>query len=149
MEIQALKLFLTEDEANELVAQVLPDSDPIEELRLRLTPDGVIVQGVYPAMMFKTSFETLWHLSPAGPELVARLVHVKMAGFPAGMLKGVLLRMVRDAVQAQPWVRVQDEVVRVHVEEAARAQGIPLRVRFTAVRCSVASLVLEAGAATG
>jgi hypothetical protein len=72
-------------------------------------------------------------------------VSVKMAGISAGLLKGVLMRMIRDAVQAQPWVRVQEEVVRVHVVEAARAQGLPLRVQFSAVRCSIASLVLEVG----
>jgi len=145
MEIQSLKVFVTEDEANDLLARVLPDAEPLEELRVRLTPEGVVVQGSYPAMMFKTSFETLWEVTAAGPELVARLVNVKIAGLPATLFKGALLRMIRDAVANQPGVRVQEEAVRVHVEELARHQGLPLRVRFSAVRCSIASLVLEAG----
>jgi hypothetical protein len=145
MEIQTLKLFITEDEVNELARQVLPDPDPLEDLYVKLTPEGVIVQGVYPAMMLKTSFETLWELSVQGPEVVARLSSVRIAGLPAGLFKGALLRMIRDAVAAQPGVRVQEECVRVQVEELARSNGLPLRVNFSQVRCSIASLVLEVG----
>jgi hypothetical protein len=145
MEIQCLKLFITEEEANEWVRKVLPDPDPIEDLYVKLMPEGLLVQGSYPAMMFKTTFETQWQLTVIGPEVVARLVAVKIAGLPAGLFKGALLRMIRDAMVAQPGVRVQDECVRIHAEEVARAQEVPLRVRFTAVRCSIASLVVEAG----
>jgi hypothetical protein len=145
MEIQSLKLFVTEEEANEWVRRVVPDPDPIENLYLKLTPDGVLFQGSYSAMMFKTSFETQWQLSVSGPEIIARLIAVKIAGLPAGMFKGVLLRMIRDAVATQPGVRIQDECVRVHAEEVTRTLQVPLRVSFTCVRCSIASLVLEAG----
>jgi hypothetical protein len=146
MEIQRLKLFITEDEANEWVQKIIPDPDPIENLYVKLTPEGVLVQGTYPAMMFKTSFETFWELNVIGPEIVARLASVKIAGLPAGLFKGALLRMIRDAVVAQPGIRVQEECVRVNAEEMARNQEVPLRVRFTTIRCSIASLVLEAGA---
>lgn len=145
MEIQTLKLFITEDEANALVAELLPDLDPIEGLKLRLTPEGVLIQGIYPAMMFKTPFETLWQITPLGPEILARLVHVKIAGLPAGLFKGALLRMIRDQVAGEAGVRVEEEAIIVHLEEAARARKVPLRMNVTAVRLSIASAVVEAG----
>src|SRR5919201_6542579 len=143
MDILGLKLFVTEAEVNDLAKKHFPDG-AVENLRIRVTPEGVVVSGEYPALGLRVAFETLWELSASGPELQARLATVKVAGFSAGILKGALLKMARDAVGHEPGLRVQDESVAVNVEEAARARGVPVRVRFTAVRCSIASLVLEA-----
>jgi hypothetical protein len=145
MEIQALKLFVTEEEINDLLTKFLPPDLPVQDLVVRLTPDGVVVQGVYPTLLVKMAFETLWEVTAAGPEVEARLANVKVAGLPAGKLRGLLVKMIRDAAAPEPGVRVQDESLRVDLEEALRAKGLPLQVNFTAVRCSLKSLVLEAG----
>ncbi len=55
------------------------------------------------------------------------------------------MKMVRDAVDDEPGVYVQDETIHVQVVEAARAQGVDLRIHFTAVRMSFGSAVIEAG----
>jgi hypothetical protein len=147
MEIQALKLFVTEDEINDLLAKYLPPDLPVQDLRVRLTPEGVVVQGIYPTLLVKMAFETLWEITAAGPEVEARLANVRVAGLPAGKLRGLLVKLIRDAAAREPGVRVRDESLSVDVEEALRAKGLPLRVNFTAVRCSLNSLVLEAGPA--
>src|ERR671932_113917 len=102
MEILGLKLFVTEAEVNDLAKKHLPDDGAVEDLRIRLTPEGVLVSGEYPALRFKVPFETLWELSVAGPEVRARLAAIKVAGIPAGILKGALLKMARDAVGQEP-----------------------------------------------
>jgi hypothetical protein len=145
MEIQALKLFVTEDEINDLLAKFLPPDLPIQELSVRLTPEGVVVQGVYPTLLVKMAFETLWEITAAGTEVEARLANVKVAGLPAGKLRGLLVKMIRDVTASEPGLRVQDESLCVDIEEALRAKGVPLQVHFTGVRCSLKSLVLEAG----
>jgi hypothetical protein len=145
MEIQALKLFVTEDEINDLLEKFLPPDLPIQELSVRLTPEGVVVQGVYPSLLVKMAFETLWEITAAGTELNARLANVKVAGLPAGKLRGLLIKMIRDAIASEPGLSVQDNALRVDVEEALRAKSLPLQVSFTGVRCSLNSLVLEAG----
>jgi hypothetical protein len=147
MEIQALKLFVTEDEINDMLAKFLPPDLPVQDLRVSLTPGGVVVQGVYPTLLVKMAFETLWEITAAGPEVEARLANVKVAGLPAGKLRGLLVKMIRDAASHEPGLRVEDESLRVDVEEALRAKGLPLQVHFTGVRCSLNSLVLEAGPA--
>src|SRR5690242_19045852 len=147
MEIQALKLFVTEDEINDMLAKFLPPDLPVRDLCVRLTPEGVVVQGVYPTLLVKMAFETLWEVTAAGPEVKARLTNVKVAGLPAGKLRGLLVKLIRDAASPQPGLRVQGESLRVNVEEAVRAKDLPLRVNFTAVRCGPNSLVLEAGPA--
>jgi hypothetical protein len=145
MEIQTLKLFLTEEEVNGLARRFAPDTGSIENLRIRLTPEGVVVQGEYPTMVMRVRFETLWEPQGAGPEVVARLATVRVSGLPAKLLRGALLKMIRDAVGEQIGVRVGDDGVRVHLEEIARAHGLPLRINVTAVRCSIATMVIEAG----
>jgi hypothetical protein len=145
MEIQTLKLFVTEAEVNQLATKAVPDTEGIENLRVRLTPEGVVVQGEYPTFLMKVSFETLWELTVAGPEVRARLASVKVAGLPAGLLRGALMKMLGDAVGEEPGVRVLDDAVHVNVETLTAQRGLPLQVNLTAVRCSFATLVLEAG----
>src|SRR5215468_473529 len=99
MEIQSLKLFLTQAEVNEQARRVLRDTEGVEELEVKLTPEGVVVQGQYAMSVFKVPFETTWQVSAAGPEVVARLASVRVAGLPAGILRGVLMKMARDSVE--------------------------------------------------
>jgi hypothetical protein len=148
MEIQSFKLFVTDADVANLTAKLLNNHDSIEDLRVRLTPDGVLLQGEYPTSFFKVPFETVWHLSASGPCVQVRLESVKVAGLPAGILRGALMKMVRDAVAGQAGVTVQNETVVIHVPEAARAQGVELGVQFTAVRMSVGCVVIEAGEKT-
>jgi hypothetical protein len=145
MEIQSLKLFVTDADAAAYAAKALRDHDTIEGLAVRLTPEGVLVQGEYPTSFFKVPFETLWEVTASGPQVQVRLASVKVAGFPAGMLRGALMKMVRDAVADEVGVRVEDEAVHVHVGQALAGQGVDLQVCFTAVRMSIGSAVLEAG----
>jgi hypothetical protein len=145
MEILALKLFLTEGEINGLIQKFLPEPGAVENLRVRLTPEGVVVQGDYPTLLVKMAFETLWEVGVAAGEVEARLTSVKVAGLPAGMLRGVLLKVLRDVTAGEAGLEVQDETVRVNVEEMLWAKGLPVRVRLTAVRCSIGTLVIEAG----
>jgi hypothetical protein len=145
MEIHSLKLFVTEADVSVVAERLLRERDSIEGLKVRLTPEGVLLQGEYPTSFFKVPFETVWQLSARGPEVQVRLASVKVAGLPAGMLRGALMKMVRDAVETEAGVRVQEETIVIHVPEAVRGQGGELLVHFTGVRMSIGSVVLEAG----
>jgi len=144
MEIQNLKLLITEADANELARTVLVDTHSVENLHIRLTPSGVVVEGDYPTFLMKMRFETLWEVTVSGPEVQARLASVKVASVPAGILKGVLMKILQDAVGEEKGVRIKGDSLHVNVEEVARAQGFPLLIRLTAVRCSIGAAVVEA-----
>src|SRR5262249_19028523 len=109
MEIQSLKVILTEAEVNQQARRVLRDTEGVEELEVKLTGGGVVVQGQYALARFRVPFETTWTVSAAGPEVIARLASVQVAGLPAGILRGVLMKMARDSVEGEPGVRVQDD----------------------------------------
>jgi hypothetical protein len=145
MEIHSLKLFVTDADVATFAARALRDHETIEGLQVRLTPDGVLVEGEYRTSLFNVSFETMWHISASGPHVHVRLGTVKVAGLPAGLLRGALMNMIRDAVASEAGIKVADDSIIIHVPDAARGQGVNFRVHFTAVRMSIGVAVLEAG----
>jgi len=146
MEIQSLKVLVTDADLAALLKEAMSNHDSIEGLEARLTPEGALLRGEYPTGFgLKVPFETVWQLVPAGPVLQVQLASVKVAGVPAGLLRGALIRMVRDAVEGQPGLSVQDEAVVIDVAAAARRYGVAVRVAFTAVRMSFGAMVVEAG----
>ncbi len=144
MEIQALKLFVNDADLAELLARHAPKDEGIEELQARITPDGITVSGKYPTPFFAVSFETLWQVTATGPEVRIRLANVKVLGLPAGMLTGALLKMMRDNVEGRPGCRVENDTIVINAVEVARAEGVSLEVKFTAVRLSIGAAVIEA-----
>jgi hypothetical protein len=145
MEIQSLKLFVTDADLTALLARHAPKNDAIEDVRVSITPEGVLLSGKYPTPFLAVTFETAWELIPAGPEVRVRLANVRVLGLPGGVLAGALMKMIRDSLDGQPGVRVEDDSVVVHAGEAARAQGVALDVKFTQVRLSIGAAVIEAG----
>jgi hypothetical protein len=148
MEIQALRVQLREDELNEHLPRVLPPDAAVQNLRVRLTPEGVVVQGDYPTFMVKMAFETLWELTVANGAVQARLASVKVAGLPATLLRGVLLKVIRDVTAQHPGLSVQDESVFVEVGPLLQAKKISVTIHLTGVRCSAGQVVIEAGDTT-
>jgi hypothetical protein len=147
MEIHTLKLSVTEQELNELVAEAPSGKNSVENLRVRLTPEGIAVFGDYPAMFVKMAFETLWEVKGIGSIVEARLASVKVSGLPAGMLRGVLIKTLRDLLAKEPGVRVTDESIHVDLSQHTALQRLRLRVHLTGVYCTSGILVIEAGSA--
>jgi hypothetical protein len=146
MDIQKLQLLVTEDEANRLLSAHLPAGTEVEELTLRLTPEGVVLSGKYPTLLLRVSFQTVWSLAVlAGGDVEARLASLRVAGLPAGKLAGVLFAAVRDAVADRPGVRIDGEVIRVSPNELLRGEGLPLRVTLTRIICGEGRLTIAAG----
>jgi hypothetical protein len=145
MEIQALRILLRDEEINEYLPQVLPPDAPVEKLRIRLTPAGVVVQGEYPALFMKVAFETLWETSVAAGQVQAKLANVKVAGLPAGLLRGVLLKVIRDVTAQAPGITVKDESVCVDVGQMLQSKKVPVSVYLTAIRLGEGHATIEAG----
>jgi hypothetical protein len=145
MEIQALKLFVPEDALNRLVAEHLPKDVPVQKLAVRLTPEGVRVQGEYPTVFMNVAFESLWTLAVAAGQVEARLAEVKVSGFPATMLRGVIFKVLNENLPREPGISVEGETLRVDVERVLAGKGVPLKVNLRGVLCSFGSLVVTAG----
>ena len=148
MDIQALKLFISEQELQDLSLQNMPPDTPVKNLTVRVTPDGVRVAGEFPTMMMNMSFESVWKPDVAEGKIAVHLTHLTAAGFPATMLRPLVLGALKDAIK-EPFVQVIDEAVVVDVQEAVREQKLPVNVAFTlqSVRCIAGGIVAEAGSA--
>jgi hypothetical protein len=145
MEIQALRVMVREDEINEYLPQAVPPDAGVENLRVRLAPEGVVIQGSYPTVFMKIAFETLWTVSVADGRLHARLTNVKVAGLPAGLLRGVLLKVIRDATAKQPGFSVAEDALVLDVGQLLQERKVPVHVNLTAVHCGPGHVVIEAG----
>ncbi len=147
MEIHTLKLSVTEDELNALVRELPSGKSSVENLRVRLTPEGIVVLGDYPAVFMKMAFETLWVVKGIGSIVEARLASIKVSGLPAGMLRSVLLKTIRDVADGEPGVCVEGESILVDLSKHTSVRRLGLRINLTGVRCSPEGLVVEAGPA--
>src|SRR5579884_4438534 len=118
MEIRALELTVTDEDLTHELAEHLPRHAEVKDLRIRVTPEGVRVAGVYPTLMLAVSFETLWTVAVVDGVVEARLASIQVAGWQTpGPLRAVIWGMVRDAIPAQPGIEVGDDAVRVAVAE--------------------------------
>jgi len=146
MEIHALKITLTESDLNDLARRHLPESQPVEELSVRLTPEGVLVQGVYP-LFVNVRFEVLWELAIRGQKLHARLARFNALGLPGGVFKSTILKLIADAARKHHWVQIDEHAVLVDVDQFLAANGLPARTNFCAITCQSGLLLLEARSA--
>lgn len=147
MEIHTLKVSITEQELNELAAAAPSSNSSVENLVVRLTPEGILVTGTYPVMFMKVGFETLWEVTGAGSIVEARLASIKVSGLPAGKLRGVLVKTLRDLLAREPGVQVTEEAIRVDLSQLTALQKLQFRVHLTGVHCAPGQLVIEAGPA--
>jgi hypothetical protein len=145
MELQSLKLLITDDDLMHLVALHLPKEAPVEDLRVCVTAEGVRVSGSYPLMVLKVTFETVWSLLVVDGEAEARLTALRVAGLPAGKFKGLVLKLLRDELDHKAGITIVEEGVRLDVQAIARREGVPLRVNLKALHCEPGRITVLAG----
>jgi hypothetical protein len=144
MELRALELTVTDEDLTQELAQHLPRDADVKNLRVRVTPEGVRVGGVYPTLMLPVTFETLWTLTVNEGVIEVRLATVQVAGWQTpGPLRGVIWGMVRDALPPQAGVSIGDDAIRVRIDEILASRGIPLQVTLRSVECTDGLLVVR------
>jgi hypothetical protein len=144
MEIHALRVSVTEQDLNDLARRHLADQ-PVEELRVSITPEGVTVQGEYP-LFVPVRFETLWQPTIQDRHVYLRLVKFRALGMPVNVLKGFVMNAFSTLARKEPWVHVQEDSVRLDVEAMLAQEGLTARVNLARIYCESGVFVLEAGA---
>jgi hypothetical protein len=145
MDIHSLRLSITEEEINALATEYSPTDSSIENLRVRLIPEGIVILGEYPTMLMRMAFETLWEVRGTVSVVEAKLATIKVSGLPARMLRGVLLKTIRDMTADKPGIRVEEDSIRVDLSQYAAAHKVQLQVNLTGVKCLAGHLVIETG----
>jgi hypothetical protein len=145
MEILALRLHITEEDVNALVARHLPDDQPLQDVRARLTPEGVRISGRYPTSFFAVRFEALWQLAVHEGRLMARLAGLDVGGMPVGMVRGILMDMIADAAAREDGIDVQGEVILINPDQLLTRGGLVGRTNLSAVQYGEGFVLIEAG----
>jgi hypothetical protein len=141
MEIQALKLSLSEHDLNELLRRYLPPDQPIEELAVRVSPNGLTVSGVYP-LFINVHFETRWALSLDQGQVAARLDNFKAMGVPGNIFKSAIVKMIEDAAGAEEWIQIKGDTIRVDVDRCIGKYAFAAKTHFKALECRPGEILI-------
>jgi hypothetical protein len=145
MEIFALKLAVSEEGVNTLLAEYLPENATVENLRVHIAPEGVHLLGDYPTVFGKVPFETHWEILIVAGQVHARLVALKVSGVPGNMFRKMVLDLIQEVLDSEPGVVLDQETLCINVDTVARSKKVWLQCNLRDVRCEAGRLVLEAG----
>jgi len=145
MKIHSLRLQLTEADLAPLLAEIAQRAEEIEQLTLKLRPEGLVLSGQYPTPFgLKVSFETLWHLEPQGPLILARVASIHLSGLNASLFRGVLLSMIAEMITDEPGLSLKDDVLHIDTIELAKLEGIDLQINWCEIQPGEGSWLLIA-----
>ena len=63
MDIRQLELVVSDEDLTRELAEHLPRDTEVKDLRVRVTPEGIRLTGVYPTLMLAVAFDTLWSVT--------------------------------------------------------------------------------------
>src|SRR5262245_37823554 len=144
MEIQLLRMHISQQELSALAAEAAARHGKVRDLAVRLTPEGAAIEGVYHVLV-GIPFETLWHLSIDAGQVVARLDSIKVARMGASMFKGLLLNAIGDAIGKVQGVTLEQETLRLDLDRLLTSKGFPTQTNLTQLQCGPGYLLIEAG----
>jgi len=141
MEIHALKIQFTEQDLAALALHALRDNDQLSDIQVRITPDAVVIAGVYRLMM-RVSFETHWNVNVQAGKVAVTLRELRAGGFGAGILKGVLMSIIQAEAEREDGVDIKGETIIVDPDRLLAGRGMVVRTNLTCVQCETGTLVL-------
>jgi len=147
MEIQLLKLLITEQDINTLVARALAHEPQVRDVKVSLGPEGVHVSGVYPTAFMSVRFQTLWEVSVEAGKVAARLADLKVVGLPVTMLRPTIMAALADVVAKEDAIQVKGEHLLFDPNRLFTKNGLTGSTNLTVIRSEPGQLVIEAGLA--
>ena len=142
MEVQSLKLAITDEDLNGLLKKYLPPNVPVEELSIRITPEGMAVTGIYP-LFINVHFESVWELGVDQGRVTARFDKFKAMGVPANIFKSAIVKMIEDVAAREEWIRIEGDTLLVDVDACLAKFAVPTRTNIKNITCGEGLLVVE------
>ncbi len=144
MEIQALRMLVTEQDLNDLIRRYQPSDTPVEDVRVRLSPEGIHITGQYP-FFISVKFETIWEVGVENGLAAARLAKFKAMGVPGNIFKSAIMKVIEDAARRESWVRINGDQVLADLEVACAKYAVAAKLRLKAITVRAGELLVEAG----
>ena len=144
MEIERLRVIITEKDLNDLARKHLPKETAVEDLQISVVPEGVWFKGAY-QMFMPVSFEMLWLPGVEAGRAIASLERFSTMGMPANMLRSLIMSVIADAVEKESWLSVENDVVQADIDALLHKRGFDAKTRLTSIHCEEGRVVVEAG----
>jgi hypothetical protein len=144
MELHALKLSLTEQDLNDLLRKYMPKDIEIDDLRVKLSEQGIHVTGIYP-FFIPVRFETIWEVGVEAGHATARLASIKAMGVPGNIFKSAVVKIVEDIAKHENWIRIVGDRFLADVELGCSKYAVLAHLHLKAITVKQGALMLEAG----
>jgi hypothetical protein len=141
MEIQLLKLSVTDADLNQLASRIFVWPDAICDVGLAVIPGGVRVTGIY-RRVIGIPFQMLWQLSVSEGKIGARIERVRAGLISISFIKKYLLNRITAGTN----IVNRDGMLVFDVDALVADNGWPVRLNFTSIHCNLGSLILESRA---
>ena len=138
MEIQLLKLRVSDADLNQLANKTFSWPDAIRSVRFAVAPEGIRVTGMYQHFI-AIPFSVLWQVSVSDGKVVARIERLKAGFFSLGFLKLYLLNLIADATG----IAIRDETLILDLDALLADSGWPVCVNLASIQFNYGGLVLE------
>jgi hypothetical protein len=138
MEIQLLKLSVSDMDLNQLASQTLVWPDAICDVHFSVMPQGVRVTGVY-QQFIGIPFQMLWQLSVSDGKVIGRIERMRAGFIAVGFFKKYILKHIAAATN----LAIRDGMLVFDVDARLADKGWPLRLNLTTIRCTLGSLIVE------
>jgi hypothetical protein len=148
MEIKQLALIVTDQDLNQIARRHLPKDFPVADLEIRITPEGMHIQGKYP-LLVHVPFETLWELEVVSGKINAKLAKAKALGLPVTVFINMFMKLIHDAFLNEPWLDQEQKMLIIDVEKLLEEEGFNIRMNLRNVHASVGRLFVEASDGSG
>jgi len=139
MEIHSLKIVVTQDDLNLLMARFLNLPPKLCNLSIELIPNGLLLSGIYETIL-SVPFKCLWKLSVGDGKLQAELADIKCVGVRLNLLKPYVLNAL---VANCKILELRDEGVFLDLDRLLAQMIVPVRANLTSVHCEARELVIE------
>ena len=141
MEIQLLKLSVSDADLNQLASRLFVWPDAIRDVGFAVTPEGVRVTGIYQRVI-GIPFQMLWQLSVSEGKVIARIERVRAGFISISFIKKYLLNRITAGTN----IVNRNGMLVFDVDALLADNGWPVRLNFTSIRCTLGSLILESRA---
>jgi hypothetical protein len=144
MELHALRLSLTEQDLNELLRKYIPRDIDVDDLRVRLSDQGIHVSGIYP-FFIPVRFETIWEVGVENGHASARLASFKAMGVPGNIFKSAVVKIVEDIARQENWIRIVGDRFLADLELGCSKYAVLAHLHLKSIAVQSGVLMLEAG----
>jgi len=144
MELHALRLSLSEQDLNDLLRKYLPKNLDIDDLRVKLSDQGIHVSGIYP-FFIPVRFETIWEVGVDTGHASARLASFKAMGVPGNIFKSAVVKIVEDIAKQENWIRIVGDRFLADLELGCSKYAVLAHLHLKSIVVKPGSLTLEAG----